>query len=310
MALKDLIRKKETVQPKPKPELTILRTTTDLQEVIEPPSPEKPAAPPKKTRGLRLRRSWHQERDKDPKRLKEKLSFHRETRPRSSSAILPRDLPDAPAPALGNGKAEAEWEERATVLAQTNPVPKAAVPRTTAPPQADEVEATLQEGIRLHEEGELNKATAIFHQLADSNHALAQVLYGLALRHGWGTPVDTDGAIRYLSLAASNSAMIEKDALTKGGAKGELVLAIFELGNCFRHGWGIQKDPAAARHYYETAANLGDPDAMEEAAWCYLDGFGGRKDKFAAARFLREAEKVRGRPAVGNSWIWKNKYNP
>jgi hypothetical protein len=36
--------------------------------------------------------------------------------------------------------------------------------------------------------------------------------------------------------------------LKKGGAaKGELVLAIFELANCFRHGWGIDKDPVAAK---------------------------------------------------------------
>lgn len=48
--------------------------------------------------------------------------------------------------------------------------------------------------------------------------------------------------------------------------------------------------------YYETAANLGDtgkfcqmaapgvvlmivPDAMNEVAWCYLEGFGCKKDK-------------------------------
>ena len=36
--------------------------------------------------------------------------------------------------------------------------------------------------------------------------------------------------------------------LKKGGAaKGELVLAIFELANCFQHGWGIHKDPYAAK---------------------------------------------------------------
>jgi TPR repeat protein len=42
---------------------------------------------------------------------------------------------------------------------------------------------------------------------------------------------------------------------------------------------GVKKDPAAARQYYETAANLGDTDAMEEAAWCLMEGFGGGKDK-------------------------------
>lgn len=51
------------------------------------------------------------------------------------------------------------------------------------------------------------------------------------------------------------------------------------MGNCFRNGWGVKKDPAAARQYFETAANLGDADAMNEVAWCYLEGFGGKKDK-------------------------------
>lgn len=36
--------------------------------------------------------------------------------------------------------------------------------------------------------------------------------------------------------------------LNKGGAaKGELVLAIFELANCFRNGWGVERDPVAAK---------------------------------------------------------------
>ena len=102
--------------------------------------------------------------------------------------------------------------------------------------------------------------------------------------HGWGCPPDLPKAVTYLSAAATNSASIETQALEaglkKGGAaKGELVLAIYELANCFRNGWGIEKDPVAARLYYETAANLGDTDAMNECAWCYLEGFGGKKDK-------------------------------
>lgn len=66
------------------------------------------------------------------------------------------------------------------------------------------------------------------------------------------------------------------------------MLAIYELANCFRNGWGIEKDPVAARLYYETAANLGDTDAMNECAWCYLEGFGGKKDKvFPTASSVR-----------------------
>ena len=71
-------------------------------------------------------------------------------------------------------------------------------------------------------------------------------------RHGWGCQPDTAKAVTFLSAAASNAADVEQLALQaglkKGGAaKGELVLAIFELANCFRHGWGIPKDPIAAK---------------------------------------------------------------
>lgn len=71
-------------------------------------------------------------------------------------------------------------------------------------------------------------------------------------RHGWGCKPIPEKAVFYLSAAAKNAADVESLALQaglkKGGAaKGELVLAIFELANCFRQGWGINKDPIAAK---------------------------------------------------------------
>jgi hypothetical protein len=106
----------------------------------------------------------------------------------------------------------------------------------------------------------------------------------LFARHGWGIEANPPQAITYLSRAASNSAAVEAQALDSGmkrggAAKGELVLAIFELANCYRNGWGVEKDPIAARQYFETCANIGDVDSMLEVARCYEDGFGGRKDK-------------------------------
>lgn len=111
-------------------------------------------------------------------------------------------------------------------------------------------------------------------------------------RHGWGCEPNPERAVQYLSSALSNSADIESLALSagmkKGGAaKGELVLAMYELAVSFRNGWGIKKDPVAAKQYYETAANLGDTDAMNEVAWCYLEGFGCKKDKVSNSLFMR-----------------------
>ncbi|KAF2724966.1 hypothetical protein K431DRAFT_281441 [Polychaeton citri CBS 116435] len=269
----------------------------------------------------------------------------------NTSTNLPADLPDAPetvgaedasSKEEAEGK-EARWEKRATMLAMANPLADsqqqeqqtlqegldrvdrgtatAATTRTRSRSPVNTSAASdisIQEAVRLHESGELTASTHMFGRLAavnGENNPLAQVLYGLALRHGWGIEPNLEQAVQYLSLAASNSALIEEKALAESGmrkggaAKGELVLAIFELANCFRHGWGVKKDAVAARMYYETAANLGDTDAMDEAAWCLIEGFGGGKDKFRAAQYLRLAEK-KGSSQVGNSWIWKDKYNP
>ncbi|KAI2636918.1 HCP-like protein [Hypomontagnella submonticulosa] len=247
---------------------------------------------------------------------------------------------------------EGQWEKRATILAEANergqrrsrPPSVVATPSREPSPSrlqrdygggagngggngnggrkdgvvsSKAIDEQIQEAIRLHEEGHLDQSTRLFGTLADprgANNPLSQVLYGLALRHGWGCDPDPERAVTYLSAAASNAAAVESMALQaglkKGGAaKGELILAIFELANCFRHGWGIPRDPVAAKQYYETAANLGDTDAMNEVGWCYLEGFGCKKDKFAAARYYRLAEE-NGNKTLGNTWIWKDKYNP
>ncbi|KKK25834.1 hypothetical protein ARAM_000494 [Aspergillus rambellii] len=306
------------------PEITFIRSDTTTHEVVIPPThPDdeyhldspRPSSSSSHRRSLnpfsRSRSPSEPQGPASPTRLRgeRRLShlLHLDRRGSSASSVnIPLDLPQITSDKSDEQEREAQWEKRATVLVQRNPqfgsagfsssssiAPASEVPRPRSrssshsrinDPQGD---VNIQEAIRLHEAGELEKSTSMFALLADphgANNALSQVLYGLALRHGWGCTQDPERAVQYLSAAASNSASIEAEALQaglkKGGAaKGELVLAIFELGNCFRNGWGVEKDPVAARQYFETAANLGDTDAMNEAAWCYLEGFGGKKDK-------------------------------
>ncbi|KAL9620999.1 MAG: hypothetical protein Q9160_004517 [Pyrenula sp. 1 TL-2023] len=350
MPLKDILKKKDKLAqqddskayPNQSPsasEFTFMRTDTNTQEIIEPPTyagdvqPAKspPTSPPNKQRFNRFRKSSsaspkspHSIPDKEAagdhekKRLSQRLHLSSRSRTSSTSSVnVPPDLPSIDGSYTEQqdlGETEAQWEARATLLASgvsdlsiqeqdtsspavaTQPAthmtsnghqPSTQLQRPRAPTRAAsdaETDSTIQDAIRLHESGKLVEATNLFCKLAASGNVLSQVLYGLALRHGWGCEPDLPRAVTYLRAAASNSAAIESEALKagmkKGGAaKGELVLAIFELANCFRHGWGVEVDKPAARQYYETAANLGDTDAMEQAAWCYLEGFGGKKDK-------------------------------
>lgn len=306
MPLRDLLKKKEKVEttssaPGPSfqnetfepPPFKIMRSDTHGEELLSPPGPS-PAAeePPSPQKSSRFRRSsragFVDDSEKERRSLSDRLHLHRNKSSSSTaSSNLPSNLPDLQGTYLdGSGNTdekEAQWEERATLLASSNRSPafgattnleknvsqlsineRTGRSRSISDAQSD---VTIQDAIRMHEEGQLTEATQAFKVLADRGNVLSEVLYGLSLRHGWGCEKDEKRAFTYLSSAASDSAALETEALKaglkKGGAaKGELVLAIFELGNCYRYGWGTSIDKAAARQYYETAANLGDTDAM------------------------------------------------
>ena len=350
MTLKDILKKKEKIKQDATPStvstsepnlmaegFTFLRSDTNTQELIQPPSftsESTEPTPPKNQKRLsghfaRLRNasdaSIHSAQTrvsaKSEKRLSQRFHLNRSRTPSASSVNVPTDLPEIQDLAVRGEETEAQWEERATMLAKGNPnnkpgpldngqskeetvedklyqehfpqerppdtqegfIVRPAVTRSVSSAKADE---SIQEAIRLHEMGDLTNSTAMFGRLADSS-AMAQIMFGLSLRHGWGVSPNPSLAVQYLSAAASSSASVESAALQsgmkKGGAaKGELVLAIYELANSFRHGWGIPKDMVAARKYYETAANLGDTDAMNEVARCYESGQGGPKDRVSA----------------------------
>lgn len=363
MTLKDILKKKEKIredvtrsvvsplEPDPVAEgFTFLRSDTNTQELINPPSfTSEGAEPTTHKNGHRLSSHFARLRSssdastqsaqsktspKSEKRLSQRLHLNRSRTPSASSVNVPTDLPDIQDVAVQGEEKEAQWEERATMLAKGNPnnrpvsldgqtkrvtseqkfyhdrfrqetppEPEQGLnvrPGTTRSVSSAKADENIQEAIRLHESGDLVNSTAMFGRLADSS-AMAQIMFGLALRHGWGIPPDPPLAIQCLSAAASSSASVESAALhsgmKKGGAaKGELVLAIYELANSFRHGWGVQKDMIAARKYYETAANLGDTDAMNEVARCYESGQGGPKDRVSPEfLFISHREDLRSR---------------
>lgn len=337
MPLKDLLKKhqkiREDVTPTPVPSssepagnFVFMRTDTNTQELIQPPSfpvdGQPPVLSPIKPKEKRLSR-FRSSSDasikshastKSEKRLSSRLHLHSRTNS-ASSVNVPEDLPEiGDETGVETEEREAKWEERATILATKSlghgtpekPATQQQITQTpehtsssssSRPPSTPGAvsdalsDETIQEAIRLHEAGQLSESTAMFSRLASTN-AMAQILYGLALRHGWGCEPNPALGVTYLSRAASNTAAIESVALhsgkKKGGAaKGELVLAVYELANSFRQGWGVERDPVAARKYYEVAANLGDTDAMNEVARCFEEGFGGGKDKVSAASILQ-----------------------
>ncbi|KDQ17561.1 hypothetical protein BOTBODRAFT_105679 [Botryobasidium botryosum FD-172 SS1] len=136
-------------------------------------------------------------------------------------------------------------------------------------------------------------------------------MWGLALRHGWGCPPDEKKAFGWLRRAAE-TAVEDLEAVREGeeigAVKTELVMAIYEVGQSFFHGWGVASDKKMAVSYYLVGARLGDLESQQELGYCYANGKGCKKDLKESAKWYRAAV-AQGASNVGLAWIYKEKYN-
>lgn len=167
-------------------------------------------------------------------------------------------------------------------------------------------------GIEQHENNQLPQSTHHFKVAAEMGDLTGCLLYGLALRHGWGIRPDLKRSVQMLQRAA-DSVDLSTDNL--GSARmfttplnDQLSVAIYELAISFKNGWGVDTNKKTSLKYLELASELGDVEAMVETANCYMQGVGCKKDKSKAAKLLRMAE-AKGKKEIGNSWIWKSKYD-
>ncbi|KAF2397574.1 hypothetical protein EJ06DRAFT_156467 [Trichodelitschia bisporula] len=180
-------------------------------------------------------------------------------------------------------------------------------------------EMHLEKGIECHENGAVQESTYHFRLAAKAGLPTAMVLYALACRHGWGMRPNPADAIMWLQKAISSSKLEvaddeatvqqgrQTDPLDRAKHKAQFALGAYELGMSYMKGWGVAVDKLAALHCFEIAGQWGDADALTEAASCYAEGVGCKKDMKKAARLYREAEKM-GTSIAGNSWIYKEKY--
>lgn len=136
------------------------------------------------------------------RRLSQRLHLSRHA---ESSDNVPDNLPEIDVDPQDKEGAESQWERRATMLAgqhdrarsrDPSPSPGSEAgmaemrfdgngPRRQSPVSSQQMDSEIQEAIRLHEAGHLEKSTIMFARLADpqgANNPLSQLLYGLALR--------------------------------------------------------------------------------------------------------------------------------
>ncbi|KAF8508480.1 hypothetical protein JB92DRAFT_3083880 [Gautieria morchelliformis] len=200
----------------------------------------------------------------------------------------------------------------AVQLPSPNP-PSRTSPSPTQPTQSVPTpDEYLFLGIQHHEANRLTESAMCFERAAtlDGGCGVGMLMWGLSLRHAWGTAKDEKAAFRWLRRAAE-AAVGDLESARNGvdqkAVKSELVLAIYEVGQCFFHGWGVAQDKKMAVSYFQVAARLGDSDAQQELGYCLANGKGCKKNLKEAAKWYRAAV-AQGASTVGLAWIYKSKY--
>ncbi|KAJ3019568.1 UNVERIFIED_CONTAM: hypothetical protein HDU68_010606 [Siphonaria sp. JEL0065] len=162
---------------------------------------------------------------------------------------------------------------------------------------------------------------------AAAGNSVGLFLYGVALRHGLGVAQDSklgveilrrsaDAAMGMYSTAASGGSVGFTDTLSRlpgngavrALAKKELGASLFELGNCYRNGWGVATSPSTALYYYIVASGLGEVDAHAALGDVYMQGaLGVKAEKRTAAKYYRLAVEA-GYKEPSLHWIYKEKW--
>lgn len=109
----------------------------------------------------------------------------------------------------------------------------------------------LTRGIQAHEQNNLRESARCFERSANEGGGcgVGMLMWGLSLRHGWGCRKDERTGFRWLRRAAE-AAVADLESARSGeeakAVRNELVLAIYEVGQCFFHGWGVGQDKTMA----------------------------------------------------------------
>lgn len=197
----------------------------------------------------------------------------------------------------------------------------------------------ISAAIDMRKAGNLHASALKLRQACQKGNKTAFLLYGLALRYGYGVEIDYIQSFYYIKLATSikswdndvfnfevNPFQLERTINESIPFKLEepLVPALFECGIAYLKGYGIQNiDEYKGLKCLEKAASMGHVDSMclSGIIWSqepeiseqsfnstsFDKKIRRKKDVIKAAAWFRIAEK-RGANLIGSDWIYKKKY--
>ncbi|KAF7331784.1 Rap-GAP domain-containing protein [Mycena kentingensis (nom. inval.)] len=291
--------------PRPDSSASSVYSRESIATVRREPSPSRGRSPePAKPEAITLPRRPPSLRNSSPVSLYSTYSFYQ----LDSASPSPTDKQFSRSQSALSQQPPQQPPARHVVFATSAPQP------SSKDPSMRTAQEFLQLGITHHENDRLAESAVCFERAAtlDGGCGVGMLMYGLALRHGWGCTKNEKHGFKWLRRAAEH-AVTDLEAARQGGeidenaVQTELILAIYEVGQCFFHAWGTPKDTKMAVSYYQVAARMGDADAQMDLGFCLANGKGIKKDRKEAAKWYRAAVK-QGQSDIGLAWIYKEKF--
>lgn len=134
---------------------------------------------------------------------------------------------------------------------------------------------TFRIGELFYETGLYDQCAKFLYDAAVGGYPKAILLYAKMEQQGLGgLTADPEEAYQLFEIAAHS---------------GQLSDAYTELGAARMSGIGCARDAQLAKHYFDTAAAMGNATAMYDLGICYLDGYGCRENIELALHWLEQA---------------------
>jgi TPR repeat protein len=91
------------------------------------------------------------------------------------------------------------------------------------------------------------------------------------------------------SFEKARNAVINSEQSKDKTAQAEV---LYNLGDHYWYGFGVEEDNDEALKYYRKAAELGHADAMNAIAWCYSQGYGVERNLDASYKWYKKAARA------------------
>jgi hypothetical protein len=242
--------KKFLPSPEPQDDNLSITSTRSRETRSVSPAPPVPPIPLKKSGSVN---ESQRQQSQSPR------SSNHETRPRSSTNPHSKDHRYTLHPPPFNPPNQNRKRSQTTI--------------SETPSESMTPEENLSLGIKFHEQNQLPQGTYRFRLAAQAGNPTGMLFYSLSLRHGWGCAPNPEKAVEWLHSAAEcASAHVDENGDAEKGItftseekkreSATLALAIYELGQSYINGWGVQKDKHLGLRCFEISANLGDTDGQ------------------------------------------------